>query len=239
MLDDLDGHFIVCGFGRIGSTITEEFRRQGVPHVVIERDPEKIQAVLEQGSLAVEADASSEEVLRRVGIHRARGLIAAVSTDAENVFTILSARLMRPDLFIIGRAESEDARRKLTRAGADRVISPYQLGALQMAHTAIRPAVVDFVKLTTSSDNLELTMEQVRIEPTAALAGQTIASAGIRQKFGVIIVGIQHPDGSMEFNPPPETAMKGGDSLVILGRQEELRGLEQAAGSSPTTPRTR
>lgn len=232
MLDELDGHFIVCGYGRIGSTIVEEFRRQQVPHVVIERDADRVQQVLEQGGLAVEADASREEVLARVGIHRARGLIAAVGTDAENVYTILSARLMRPDLFIIGRAESEDSRRKLTRAGADRVISPYQIGALQMALTALRPAVVDFVQLATSSDNLELTMEQVRIEPASQLVGQTILSANLRQRFGVVVVGIQHSDGSMEFNPAPEMQMNAGDSLVVLGRQEQLHDMEDAARAS-------
>lgn len=239
MLDDLDGHFIVCGYGRIGSTIVEEFRRQQVPHVVIERDADRVQEVLEQGGLAVEADASREEVLARVGIQRARGLIAVVGTDAENVFTILSARLMRPDLFIIGRAETEDSRRKLTRAGADRVLSPYQIGALQMAQTALRPAVVDFVQLATGSNNLELTMEQVLIEPSSQLAGQTILAANLRQRYGVVVVGIQHPDGSMEFNPPPETQMKTGDSLVVLGRQEQLREMENAAGAPAASTSSR
>ncbi len=169
MLDDLTNHFIICGFGRIGQIVAREFTRQAVPFVIIERDIERMQAAIDMGYLAVEADASSEDVLRRLGISRARGFIAAVSTDADNVFAILTARLLRPDLFIIGRAETEDAKTKLVRAGADRVLSPYQIGGLQLAQTALRPAVVDFVQLATSSDNLDLNMEQVQIAEGSAL----------------------------------------------------------------------
>ena len=177
MLDDLTHHFIICGFGRIGQIVAREFSRQSVPLVIIERDAERMQAAIDAGYLAVEADASSEEVLKRVGIMRARGFIAAVSTDADNVFAILTARLLRPDLFIIGRAETEDAKAKLVRAGADRVLSPYQIGGLQLAQTALRPAVVDFVQLATSSDNLDLNMEQVQIGAGAA-AGRTFDHRG-------------------------------------------------------------
>jgi voltage-gated potassium channel len=230
MLDEISNHFIVCGYGRIGSVVVEEFRRQQIPCVVIERDPERVHEVVEAGGLGVEADASREEVLNRVGIARARGLIAAVGTDAENVYTVLTARLLRPDLFIISRAETEDARRKLTRAGADRVLSPYQIGALQIAQTALRPAVVDFVQLATGSENLDLNMEQVLIGKRSPLNGRSLLEASLRQRFGVVVVGIQRHDGSMEFNPEPETAMHDGDYLVVLGRSQNLKELEQAAG---------
>ena len=156
MLETITDHFIICGYGRIGSIVARQFRRQGIPFVVIERSPERLQAAIEDGALGVEADASREDVLKRVGIERARGLIAAVGTDAENVYAVLSARVLRPELFIIGRAETEDATLKLKRAGADRVISPYQIGAVQIAQTALRPAVVDFMELATSAENLEL-----------------------------------------------------------------------------------
>jgi voltage-gated potassium channel len=229
MLQDLRNHFILCGYGRMGTTIAEEFSRQGVPFVIIERDPERLAAALERGLLAVEADASNEDVLNRVGIGRARGLIAAVGTDAENVYAVLSARLLNPELFIVGRAETDDARRKLLRAGADRVISPYHIGALQLAQTALRPAVVDFVQLATSSDNLELSLEQVKIDPASGLAGQSILESNLRQRFGIIVVGIQRADGRMEFNPAPETVIQAGDCLVVLGRSANLRDLESAA----------
>lgn len=235
MLDELNHHFIVCGYGRIGRTIAEEFRRQRVPYVVIDRDAERVHDIIEGGALAVCADASSEDVLRRVGIDRARGLIAAVSTDADNVYAILSARLLKPDLFIIARAETDDARRKLMRAGADRVISPYQIGALQIAQTALRPAVVDFVQLATSSEHLDLAMEQVRIEPAAPLAGQSFISANLRQRFGVVVVGVQRADGRMEFNPAPDVVMQPGDQLVVLGPPDNVKRIEIAAQGAPTS----
>jgi voltage-gated potassium channel len=231
MLETIKDHFIICGYGRIGSIVARQFTRQGVPYVVIERSPERLQAAIEDGALGVEADASREDVLRRVGIARARGLIAAVGTDAENVYAVLSARVMRPDLFIVGRAETDDATQKLKRAGADRVISPYQIGAVQIAQTALRPAVVDFVEFATNSENLDLAMEEIPIAASSALASQSILDANLRQRYGVIVVGIQRHDRSMEFNPEPDTAIRAGDKLVVLGRPESLRRLEtEAAG---------
>lgn len=231
MLEDIKDHFILCGYGRIGSIIAAELHQQGVPLAVIERDPARVRAAIDGGWLAIEADASREEVLAHAGIHRARGLIAAVGTDAENVFTVLTARVMRPDLFIIARVESDDAEHKLRRAGADRVISPYQIGATHMVQTALRPAVVDFVQLATSSERLDLSMEQVHITDDSALANHSIVDAGIRQKFGVIVVGIKRAGGSMEFNPPPEAVMRPGDELVVLGRTDSVKALEKEKGA--------
>jgi len=227
MLEHIKDHFIVCGYGRIGSIIAAELHQQGVPLTVIERDPARVRQAIDRGWLALEADASREEVLARAGIHRARGLITAVGTDAENVFTVLTARVMRPDLFIIARVESDDAEHKLRRAGADRVISPYQIGATQMVQTALRPAVVDFFHLATSSERLDLSMEQVHIKDDSALANHSIVDAGIRQRFGVIVVGIKRAGGTMEFNPAPEAVMRAGDELVVLGRTENVKALEK------------
>jgi voltage-gated potassium channel len=152
-----------------------------------------------------------------------------VGTDAENVYAVLSARVLRPDLFIVGRAESEDSVRKLQRAGANRVISPYQIGAVQMAQTAIRPAVVDFVELATSSDNLELAMEEITVTPASTLANRSILDANLRQRFGVIVVAIQREDRRMDFNPEPDTGIRPGDKLVVLGRPHSLKRLESEA----------
>jgi voltage-gated potassium channel len=234
MLDNLRDHFILCGFGRMGEIIAREFSRQHVPFVVIERDPDRVHSAMERGFLAVEADASSEDVLRRVHIDRAKGFVAAVSTDAENVYAVLSARLMKPDLFIVGRAETDDARGKLKRAGADRVISPYHIGGLQLAQTALRPAVVDFVTLATSSDNMELNLEQVHLDDSSPLVGRTLLDAGLRQRYGVVVVGIRRRDGQMDFNPSPEASMRAGDDLVVLGRAESLKALENAAAGATT-----
>lgn len=229
MLDQLTNHFILCGYGRIGSIIAEEFRRQQIPYVVIDRQPERVHAVIAAGGLAVEADASRDEVLRRVGIERARGLIAAVGTDAENVYTVLTARVLRPDLYIIARIESPDAEQKLLRAGADRVLSPYQLGGVQMAATALRPAVVDFMRLATSSERMDLAAEQIEVGAGTRFVGRSIKDANLRQEFGVIVVAIKRKAGHMEFNPSPEAVIAASDQLVVLGHPDQLKALETAA----------
>lgn len=229
MLEQLTDHFIICGYGRIGGVIADEFQRQGIPYVVVDRDPERVHAVIARGGMAVEADASREDVLRRIGIDRARGLIAAVGTDAENVYTVLTARVLRPDLFIIARIESEDAEPKLKRAGADRVLSPYQLGGVQMAATALRPAVVDFMRLATSSERLDLAAEQIEVKTNSRFVGASIRDANLRQDFGVIVVAIKRAAGHMEFNPAPEAIIGANDQLVVLGHPDQLKALEAAA----------
>ena len=234
MLDELRDHFIVCGYGRMGSMVVAEFRRQNVPFVVIEHDADRVHEVIETGGLAVLADASSEEVLKRVGIERARGFIAAVGTDAENVYAVLTARVLRPDLYIIGRAETADAERKLLRAGANRVVAPYRIGARELAQTALRPAVVDFFEMATGAGNLELSLEQVAIADRSSLVGRSIIEANVRQRFGLIVVGIQRRGGKMEFNPAGEAVMQAGDQLVVLGRTDGLRELENAAAGAGT-----
>ena len=230
MLDQVTDHFILCGYGRIGSIIANELHQQGVPFVVIERNPERLRGARERGWLVIEADASQEDVLTRVGIQRARGLIAAVGTDAENVYTVLTARVMRPDLFIIARVEADDAERKLRQAGASRVISPYHIGANHMVQTALRPAVVDFVHVATSSANLDLSMEQVQVRDGSSMAGKSLIAAGIRQQFGVIVVSIKRAGGAMEFNPEPEAVIRSGDQLVVLGKTGSVRALEEFIG---------
>jgi voltage-gated potassium channel len=229
MLETIRDHFIICGYGRIGTTVAAQLRREHVPFVVIERDPVRCQSALDDGAVAIEADASREDVLRRAGIERARGLIAVVGTDAENVYAVLSAHVLQPNLFIVGRAETEDAVQKLKRAGANRVISPYQIGAVQIAQTALRPAVVDFVALATSSESLELAIEEIAVSAASALADRSILEANLRQRFGVIVVGIQRQDRTMEFNPEPDTAIRAGDKLVVLGRPHSLKRLEGEA----------
>jgi len=233
MLEQLDNHFIICGYGRIGKVIADEFRRQEVPYVVVDRDPARVHEVLEAGGMAVAADASREDVLKKVGIERARGLIAAVGTEAENVYTVLTARVLRKELYIIARIESPEAESKLRAAGADRVLSPYQLGGVQIAATALRPAVVDFMHLATSSDRLELAAEQVEVSNDSPFVGKSIKEANLRQEFGVIVVAIKRKAGNMEFNPPPEAVLADSDQLVVLGNWDQLKKLEAAATGAP------
>ena len=229
MLEQLDNHFIICGYGRIGKVIADEFRRQEVPYVVVDRDPARVHEVLEAGGMAVAADASREDVLKKVGIERARGLIAAVGTEAENVYTVLTARVLRKDLYIIARIENPDAEGKLRAAGADRVLSPYQLGGIQIAATALRPAVVDFMRLATSSEHLELAAEQIEVANGSPFIGKSIKDANLRQDFGVIVVAIKRKAGHMEFNPSPEAVLGDSDQLVVLGNSDQLKNLELKA----------
>lgn len=229
MINHLSDHYVVCGYGRIGSIVANEFKRQKTPFVVVDRDPAKVAEANQRGHLAVEGDASREDTLKRLGIERARGLVAAVGTDAENVYAVLTARVMKADLFIIARAEGEDSLPKLKKAGADRVISPYRIGAVQIAQTALRPAVVDFVEIATSSDNLELSLEEIRIANDSPLAGRPLSQAIQRDKMNVVVVGIQHAHSRMEFNPVATTVIHGGDHLIVLGSSQTLKELERAA----------
>lgn len=194
---------------------------------MIERNPERVHNAINHGWVAVEADASAEEVLKRIGIHRARGLIAAVGTDAENVYTVLTARVLRPDLFIIARVESDEAEQRLRRAGADRVISPYQIGATHIVQTALRPAVVDFVQLATSSGHLDLSMEQVHVRGESGLVGKSIVDAGIRQRFGVIIVAIRRADRGHGAQPGARVGYSGrrrAGRPRVAGKRQGARG---------------
>jgi voltage-gated potassium channel len=229
MLDTITDHFIVCGYGRIGAIVTDQFQRQAIRFVIVERDSVRARAALNAGMLVVEADATREEVLKQAGIDRARGLIAAVGTDAENVYTVLSARVLNQGLFIVGRAEGEDSVRKMERAGANRVISPYQIGAIQMAQTALRPTVVDFVALATNAENFELSMEEITIGGSSPITGKSLVDARLRERFGVMVVAIQRDQQGMEFNPDFDAMIGTGDKLVVLGRPESLKKLEKEA----------
>ena len=229
MINHLSDHYVICGYGRIGSIVANEFARQQTPFVIVDRNADKVAEANQHGHLAVEGDASREETLKRLGIDRARGLVAAVGTDAENVYAVLTARVMNSELFIIARAEGEASISKLKKAGADRVISPYRIGAVQIAQTALRPAVVDFVEIATSSDNLELSLEEIHIESQSPLAGRPLAEVIQRDRMNVVVVGIQHAQGRMEFNPAATTVLNSGDHLIVLGSSKTLKELERAA----------
>ncbi|MET0215514.1 MAG: potassium channel protein [Vicinamibacterales bacterium] len=229
MIDHLSDHYVICGYGRIGSIVASEFSRQKTPFVIVDRNPERVAEAKQRGHLAAEGDASREDTLKQLGIDRARGLVAAVGTDAENVYAVLTARVLKNDLFIIARAEGEESMSKLKKAGADRVISPYRIGAVQIAQTALRPAVVDFVEIATSSDNLELSLEEIHVQQGSALAGHPLAEVIQRDKMNVVVVGIQHTHGRMEFNPAASTVLHAGDHLIALGSAETLKELERAA----------
>jgi voltage-gated potassium channel len=226
MIDKLENHFIICGYGRVGRGAAEELHRAKVPFVITELDPDRVQRAMMAGMVAVNADATQDQTLRDVGIGRARGLVAALSNDADNLFTILSAKGLNPNLYVATRAAEEGAEQKMRRAGADAVLAPYALTGHRLAQCLLRPHVVQFLDLTTRNIGLNVDIEQVTVEGTAEFTPKTIQDMHIRRDLGVIVLAIRKHDGKMIFNPPADTLIVGGDCLIVMGQQENLRRLE-------------
>jgi voltage-gated potassium channel len=237
MIDKLQDHFIICGFGRVGRGAAEELQRANVPFVVTDLDPERVEHAMMSGILAVNADATSDQTLHDVGIMRARGLVSALSTDADNLFVILSAKGLNPKLYVATRAAEEGAEQKMRRAGADAVFAPYALTGHRLAQSLLRPHVVQFLDLTTKSIGLEVEIEQVAVPERSEIASKSIKDMQIRRDLGVIVLAVRKGDGEMLFNPPADTLIVGGDCLIVMGRQENLRVLEALVAAAPASQR--
>ncbi len=228
-LKNMKNHFIVCGYGRMGHIICRELKTHKVPFVVIEKEHIALDA--DEDIPFIFGDATRDELLKEAGIERARGLISVLSTDAQNLYVVLSARELNPDLLIVARAGEEGSEQKLLRAGADRVVSPYHIGGLRIAHSVLKPAVVDFLEFATKSGNIELQMEEIEVTEGSFLADKTIHEAGIGREYGVIVVAIKRKEGEMKFNPVHNTKIKPGDTLIAIGETEKLKELEKQAGA--------
>ena len=220
----LKGHFILCGYGKVGREIARIFTEEGVPFVIIDKDQESITTAEKDGHLYVFADATDDEALKEAGIEQARGLVATVGSDADNVYITLSARGLRPDLFIEARASGSAAETKLKKAGANRIISPYSLGARRMAELALRPAVVDFIDTVIQRRGKEFQMENITVSHDSALVGLTTEET--RQRTKANILAISRKSGKMVANPPGEETIESGDRLITLGTREQLAALE-------------
>ena len=226
MIDQLKDHFIICGYGRVGRGAAEELHRANVPFIVTDIDPERVQRAMLAGMIAVNADATRDQTLYDVGIMRARGLVSALSSDADNLFTILSAKGLNPNLYIATRAAEEGAEQKLRRAGADAVLAPYALTGHRLAHCLLRPHVVQFLDLTTQNIGLNVDIEQVTVGQAAELKPKSIQDMQIRRDLGVIVLAIRKNDGRMIFKPPADTMIVGGDCMIVMGERDNLRRLE-------------
>jgi len=237
MIDKLQDHFIICGFGRVGRGAAEELQRANVPFVVTDLDPDRVEHAMMSGILAVNADATIDQTLHDVGIMRARGLVSALSTDADNLFVILSAKGLNPKLYVATRAAEEGAEQKMRRAGADAVFAPYALTGHRLAQSLLRPHVVQFLDLTTKSIGLEVEIEQVAVPERSEIASKSIKDMQIRRDLGVIVLAVRKGDGEMLFNPPADTLIVGGDCLIVMGRQENLRALEALVAAVPASQR--
>lgn len=227
----LRNHLVVCGFGRMGRLVCEEFSALGLPFVIIERQGELLRNLSIPHGIALQGDATSDEVLRRAGVEQARGLVTVAASDADNVYITMSARFLSEKLFIVARAEGEGAEKKLLRAGASRVVSPYAIGGQRVAQAVVRPNVMEFIELATRSEHLELQIEETEVRAGSPLAGCRLKDSQVRSDLGIIIVAIKKPDGKMVFNPSPESVIEARDLLITLGHRQQLDRLEALANA--------
>ena len=200
---------------------------KGIPFVVVERESQELE--VDDDVIIVYGDATRDELLKRVGIERAKGLISVLDSDAQNLYVVLSAKGLNQNLFIIARANEEGADYKLTRAGANKVVSPYHIGGLRIAHTILKPTVVDFLELTAKTGNMEIQIEEVVVEESSVLANKTIKDADIIERNGVLIVALKKKNGKILFNPPDDNLIEVGDKLAVIGEPEHFNELEQMA----------
>ena len=228
----LDGHYIICGMGRVGRSVARELARKPVPFVMIENAESKLLRYSVENWLVVSGDATQEQTLRQVQIERARGLIAATTTDATNLYIVLTARGLNPRLKIIARASEDGAEKHLLTAGADSVVSPYSFAGQRIAQSLLRPHVVSFLDTATTHLGMDLEIGEIHIAGKSVFAGATIESSRIRQERGVIILAIKRQEG-MKFNPAPDEKIQPDDYLIAMGEPSQLRHLEQTAASQP------
>jgi voltage-gated potassium channel len=226
MIQKLKDHYIVCGFGRVGRGAAAELRRAGVPFVVVDIRPERAEQAIADGLMAVAADSTRDEVLRQVGVDRARGLVAALASDADNLFVLLSAKGINPGIFVAARAAEESAEAKMRRAGADTVFAPYSITGHHLAQSLLRPHVVQFLDFATKDIGMDVSLEQVRVSETSTAVSRTIQELQLGREIGVIVMAIRKASGAMLFNPPADTPVSAGDYLIVMGQQQNLRALE-------------
>jgi voltage-gated potassium channel len=218
----MKNHYIICGCGRIGFLICRELAAEKVPFVVIEKNPEVIQKIEDEGFLCYHGDSTNDKSLLEAGIKQAKGIVCVLPTDAENLYVILTAKELNPGVFVLSRSEEEQSEHRLLRAGADRVMSPYNLGGMRMAMAILRPAMLDFIEITTSRQSLDLRMAEVAVSEGSAVTGKTLEESEIRQNYGLIIVAVKKDSGKMVFNPVASYSIESGDKLIALGEDDNV-----------------
>jgi voltage-gated potassium channel len=225
-IEELRDHYIVCGYGRIGSLICREFAAKPIPFVVVENSPEVIEKLKEDNVPFLRGNATEDETLLKAGIKRAKGLVSVVTSDTENVYITLTARGLNPDLFILARSGEPGSEIKLTRAGANKVVSPYHIGGSRMAQAILRPNVVDFIEIAMGRGHIDLQMEEISIPDRSPFLGKNLKEAGLHKDTGVIIVGIKQANGKMVFNPGSASLIEAKDTLIVLGQPASISKLE-------------
>lgn len=221
-IQKMKNHYIICGYGRIGHRIAQDLRKADLPVVIVENRESSIDRIIKDQLDYVEGNAQDEESLISAGIRDAKALICSLSSDQDNVFTTLVAREIRPDIFILVRTNENRNRRKVLKAGADKVISPYEIGADRMANVILRPNVDKFLEKMTSGDHQDHTFEEVQISNKSDVVGKSLMDINVRNKYSVLIIAIISEKGSIDFNPGGKTVLKEGDSLIVLGDLEKI-----------------
>jgi voltage-gated potassium channel len=229
-LTTLKEHSIVCGYGRMGQELAREFTERKLPFVVVEKDPSIAPELMEAGILHVIGDASVDAVLHQAGVERARHLITVAPTDADNIFITLTGRSLNPRLTIVARSAREEDEHKLRRAGADRVVSPYVIGARRIAAAVYRPEVLEFLDIHSHGAERELELENVRIGPSAPFAGRPLRDSGIRERTGCTVLAMRTPEGRFETNPGPDSILRAEDTMIVLGTATQVEALRRLSG---------
>ncbi len=224
-IDHLNNHYIVCGYGRIGRVLCRHLKEADIDVVVIEKSSEQVAVMDEDKILYIADDATDENNLLKAGIKRARGLVAVLATDTDNVFLVLTARQLAPELFIMARASERNAIIKLRAAGANMVESPYVMGAMSMANRIIRPTVTSFLDLAFAQRHKDIQMEEIPVSAASELVNVELKDSGIRQNYNLIIIAIKKPDGSMQFNPSFDAVIKPDDTVIAVGESASLKKL--------------
>jgi len=228
VMESLSGHYIICGFGRMGRQIALEFQSEGVAFVVVDSEIDPLQVAEQMGFVAIQGDATLDETLIKLGIERAQCLIAALPSDAENLYTVISAKALNAGIRAIARASGEEAMQKLQRAGADAVISPYITGGKRMAAAALRPQVMDFVDGILTGSDRTFYMEEFRLEQQVCpYIGATLRETRLRTRTGVLVLAVRRSDGTLISGPGGDTILLAGDQLICMGTAEQLRLLNQ------------
>lgn len=222
----LRNHYIVCGFGRVGLQVVEDFATRQIPFVVIDENEQSALRCIQQGYLTIQGNATSDEVLREAGIQRAKGLLAATDNDANNIYITLSARHLNDKLFIVARANHTDTEEKLRLAGADRVLSPYTIGGHRMANLALQPGVVEFFDMVTKAGNIELAAQEVILAPVSPLVGKTMVNAQNMMNDGTMIVALKKA-GKLVPVTRQEARIDAGDTIIVVGAPEQLANLKR------------
>lgn len=224
-------HYIVCGFGRMGSLICRQLAERGIPFAVVEKDSELQAMITDKGFPLSPGDATDETVLVSAGIENARGLVSVLDSDAANVYVVLTARELNPNLEIVARSGSAGAHKKLYRAGASRVIDPYKIGGLRLVMGMLKPEVMSFIEIAMDYKELGVEIEQVQVAASSAYAGRHLIETDIRRELDLIIVAIRKKGGKMVFNPGPQTLVEGDDTLITMGNRDKVAILREKAGS--------